>query len=200
MWRKFSNFEDDTHIPFMLRVPGVTDAGMRTSALVELIDIFPSLTDLAGVKVPPLCPEDNKDMLACVEGSSVAPLLKDANQTWKKGAFSQFPRPYSGLSSIPGQPPFKPNSHEEAVMGYAIRSDMYRFVKWYGFNRTSAKANWNDVWGTELYSHTHPTKFFNDENENLAGDKDMAEVVQEMRKMLQDGWRAAMPPSSEDTD
>ena len=122
MWRKFSNFEDDTHIPFMLRVPGVTDAGMRTSALVELIDIFPSLTDLAGVKVPPLCPEDNKDMLACVEGSSVAPLLKDAKQTWKKGAFSQFPRPYSGLSSIPSKPPFKPNNHEEAVMGYCERA------------------------------------------------------------------------------
>ena len=63
----------------------------------------------------------------------------------------------------------------------------YRFVEWYGFNRTSAKANWDNVWGTELYNHTHPTKFFNDENENLAEDKDMADVVQEMMKMLQDG-------------
>lgn len=82
MWGKFTNLEDDTHVPFMLRVPGVTDSGMRTDALVELIDIFPSVAELAGLTVPPLCPEDDKDLLACVEGSSVAPLLKDTKQEW----------------------------------------------------------------------------------------------------------------------
>lgn len=54
MWGKFTNLEDDTHVPFMIRVPGVTDSGMRTDALVELIDIFPSITELAGLDVPPL--------------------------------------------------------------------------------------------------------------------------------------------------
>ena len=77
MWTKFTNMEDDTHVPFMIRIPGVTNSGMCTDALIELIDIFPSLTKLAGLPVPPLCPEDNKDLLACVEGSSIAPLLKD---------------------------------------------------------------------------------------------------------------------------
>ncbi len=52
----------------MLRVPGVTDKGMRTSALVELIDIFPTITELAGIKVPPMCPVGDKQPLACVEG------------------------------------------------------------------------------------------------------------------------------------
>ena len=63
MWAKKTNFEDDTHVPFILRVPGVTDSGMRMDALVELIDIFPSVT---GIPVPPLCSADNKDMLTCV--------------------------------------------------------------------------------------------------------------------------------------
>ena len=40
MWMKMTNLEDDTHIPFLLRVPGVTDGGMCTDALVELIPIF----------------------------------------------------------------------------------------------------------------------------------------------------------------
>lgn len=200
MWRKFANFEDDTHVPFMLRVPGMTDAGMRTSALVELIDIFPSLTELAGLKVPPLCPEGNKDILACVEGSSVAPLLKDPKQEWKKAAFSQFPRPESGLSSIPGKQPFKPNNHGEAVMGYAVRADTYRFIEWYTFNRTTAKPDWDSVWGTELYNHTYATKFFNDENENLAEEKDMAEIVKEMRKILQAGWKSVLPPTKKTTE
>ena len=38
-------------------MPGVTDKGMRTKALVELVDVFPSLADVAGIPVPPLCPE-----------------------------------------------------------------------------------------------------------------------------------------------
>ena len=59
----------------MLRVPGVTDKGMRTSALVELIDIFPTITELAGIKVPPMCPVGDKQPLACVEGTSLTPLL-----------------------------------------------------------------------------------------------------------------------------
>ena len=190
MWTKHTNFEDDTHVPFILSVPGVTDSGMRTDALVELIDIFPTLTELAGLDSPPLCPEDNKDLLACVEGFSLVPLLKNPKQEWKRAAFSQYPRPTGGLSSIPGRPPF---SNSEAVMGYAMRTDTYRFVKWYGFDHVTAKANFSDKWGTELYNHTMPVKFFNDENENLASDEKFADKVEEFRKMLQAGWRAVMP-------
>ena len=40
-WCKMTNFEDATRVPFMIRVPGVTDGGKRTKSLVELIDIFP---------------------------------------------------------------------------------------------------------------------------------------------------------------
>ena len=196
MWGKFTNLEDDTHVPFMLRVPGVTDSGMRTSALVELIDIFPSLAELAGLKVPPLCPENNTDILACVEGTSVAPLLKDPKQEWKKAAFSQYPRPESGLTSIPNKPPFEIRNHEEDVMGYAMRVDLWRFVEWYSFNRTSATPDFNTIWGTELYNHTLTTEVFNDDNVNLAADPKMSVMVQDLRKVLQDGWRKAMPPQT----
>jgi arylsulfatase A-like enzyme len=196
-WGKFTNLEDDTHVPFMLRVPGMTDSGIRTSALVELIDMFPSLSELAGIPVPPVCPVGNKDLLTCVEGTSVAPLLKDPKQQWKKAAFSQYPRPNAGLMSIPGKPPFSRGDEGEDVMGYAVRVDTYRFVEWYGFDHTSATPNWDDIWGTELYNHTHPVVFFNDENTNLAGNKDMQQMVLELRKMLQAGWREAMPPGTQ---
>ncbi len=192
MWTKFTNLEDDTHIPFLLRVPGVTDSGMRTKALVELIDIFPSLTELAGIPVPPMCPENNNNMLACVEGTSVAPLLQDPDKEWKKAAFSQFARPYAGISKIPGHPKFTGNN-EEVVMGYAIRTDKYRFVEWYSFNHMSGTPDFTQVWGTELYDHTVEYQFFNDENTNMAGDPKMASLVVEMRQMLHAGWRAALP-------
>ncbi len=82
-------------------------------------------------------------------------------------------------------------------MGYAIRVDTYRFVEWYGFDRETAKPNLSDVWGTELYNHTMPVQFFNDENENLAKQANMTEKVQELRKMLHAGWRATMPPEGQ---
>lgn len=192
-WCKFTNFEDGVHVPFMVRVPGVTDNGMRTQALVELIDIFPSVAELAGIKVPPICPEGKHDLLACVEGTSVAPLLKNPTQSWKKAAFSQYARPGSGLPTIPGHPPFD-YEHGENVMGYTIRVDQYRFTDWVRFNHTTATPHWDEVWGTELYNHTQPTTFFNDENVNLATNPNMQSLVKELRQQLHAGWRAALPP------
>ena len=193
-WCKATNFEDATRVPFLLRVPGVTDKGMRTKALVELIDIFPTLTELAGLPVPPLCPVNGKSPLACIEGSSLAPLLKDPNQQWKKAAFSQYPRPSNGgLTIIPNKPAFKKVDHNENVMGYSMRVDQYRFTDWYHFNRTTATPNFTDIWGTELYNHTEPIVFFNDENINMANQPEMQDLVKSFRKMLQAGWRAALP-------
>ena len=197
MWTKHSNMEDDIHVPFMVRVPGVTDDGMRSKGLVELVDIFPTLTELAGIDSPPVCPEGSKDLLACIEGTSVAPLLKKPEQQWKKAAFSQYPRPsYEGLIQIPGKPPFSNNTHEEDIMGYSVRVDQYHFIEWYKFDRNKAAPDFDLVWGTELYDHSSSSVFFNDENVNLAGDGDKQDLVKELRTVLQDGWRAAVPPSS----
>ena len=169
MWGKFTNLEDDTNVPFMISVPGMTDSGMRTKALVELVDIFPTLTELAGLDVPLLCPENNKNLLACTEGTSLVPLLKNPDQQWKKAAFSQYVRPqYAGLFKIPGHPVFNNTYYAENVMGYSIRVDQYRFVEWYSFNNVSGIPDYSKVWGTELYDHTRPSAFFDNENANFA--------------------------------
>ena len=191
-WCKHTNFEDVVHVPFLLHVPGITDKGMRTKALVELIDIFPSLTELVGIETPPLCPEGKQNVLACVEGSSFVPLLHTPDQEWKKAAFSQFPRPSDGLPHIPSHPPFN-HSEYESVMGYTMRVENYRFTEWYGFDHNTAQPDWNDIWGTELYNHTHNVIFFNDDNVNLALKTEMKTIVEDLQKTLQAGWRAAMP-------
>ena len=141
-----------------------------------------------------MCPEDGKKLLTCVEGTSVAPLLENHDRQWKKAAFSQYPRPASGMKIIPNKPPFPKDSHEEAVMGYTIRVDSYRFTEWYGFDHTTATTHFDDIWGTELYNHTEPVVFFNDENVNLAVKPEMKSLVEDLRHMLQAGWRAALPP------
>ncbi len=195
-WCKHTNFEDAVHVPFLLHVPGMTDKGgngLRSKALVELVDIFPTLTELTGIEKPPVCPEGDQNILACVEGTSVVPLLKNPDMTWKKAAFSQYARPDAGLRIIPGYPPFPKNEDGESVMGYTIRVDEYRFTEWYKFDHITAKPDWSKIWGTELYNHTNPVVFFNDESENLASKPEMESTVKTLRKIVQSGWRNALP-------
>jgi iduronate 2-sulfatase len=80
-WCKHSNVENDANAPLLLSVPGMKNAGKHCSRLVEFVDIYPTLSELAGLPLP-----------AHLEGVSVKPLLDDPNRTWKAAAFSQYPR------------------------------------------------------------------------------------------------------------
>lgn len=81
LWGKLTNFEDATRSPLIISAPGRIVGGLRTSALVELVDIYPTLCDLASLPMP--------DRL---EGVSLVPLMKNPHIAWKKAAFSQYPR------------------------------------------------------------------------------------------------------------
>ncbi len=80
-WCKHTNFENDTQAPLIIRAPGQKAPGSKTRALVEFVDIYPTLCELAGLDLP--------DHL---EGTSAAPLLDDPDQPWKAVALSQYPR------------------------------------------------------------------------------------------------------------
>ncbi len=100
-WCKHTNFEIDTHAPLIVSVPDMANQGKHSRALVEFVDIYPTLSELAGLPIP-----------AHVQGKSFVPLLEDPEQAWKAFALSQFPR------------------EKEKVMGYSIRTDQYRFTRW----------------------------------------------------------------------
>jgi len=103
-WGKLTNFEICVRAPLILRVPG-TRGGQRSRALVEFVDIFPTLAEACAL-----------DVTAGLEGCSMLPLLADPDRAWKKAAFSQFPREAKG-----GGGP---------VMGYSVRTDRYRYTEW----------------------------------------------------------------------
>lgn len=71
-WCKGAIWEQTTHVPFMVRGPGIKPGGVCTQP-VSLIDVYPSLVDLAGIKIP--------DWL---DGTSIKPQL--ANPLAKRGA------------------------------------------------------------------------------------------------------------------
>ena len=64
---------------------------VRSTAFAEFVDIFPMLADLAGIAVPPLCPQDSSGVELCTEGTSLRPVFEDSSAEVKRAAFSQFP-------------------------------------------------------------------------------------------------------------
>jgi iduronate 2-sulfatase len=102
-WCKHTNFELDARVPMIISDPRQERPGQSTQALVEFVDIFPTLCDLAGLPMP-----------KGLEGLSMAPLLDNPNLTWKSAAYSQYPRSSGG----------------KKLMGYSMRTERYRFTRW----------------------------------------------------------------------
>jgi len=105
MWCKHTNFEIDTQAPLICCVPGQKLKGTRTNGLVEFVDIYPSLCELAGLTSP-----------SHVQGRSFVPLMNAPQLPWKEAAFSQFPR-------------------GKGNMGYSMRTDRYRYTEWIDQNK-----------------------------------------------------------------
>jgi arylsulfatase A-like enzyme len=81
IWGKSTNFEVAARSPLIVSAPRLPAAGVHIQALVELVDVFPSVAELAGIPAP-----------AGVEGTSFVPLLADPRRSWKSAAFTQHPR------------------------------------------------------------------------------------------------------------
>ncbi len=80
LWSKHSTFEIATRVPLIFSGPGVVK-GKNTEALVELVDLFPTLAEVAGLDLP--------DHL---EGDSFADVLSDPESGARDAAFSEYSR------------------------------------------------------------------------------------------------------------
>ena len=103
-WTKHTAWEDATRAPLIVSVPGQTARGKAADALVEFVDIYPTLADVCGLPAVP-----------AVQGTSFRPLLDDPGRPWKSAAFSVWPKAISGQGK---------------GMGRAIRTERYRLVEW----------------------------------------------------------------------
>jgi iduronate 2-sulfatase len=106
LWCKTSCFELDAHVPLIIATPKPRHPGARTDALVELLDLYPTLSDLCGLKTPP-----------GLEGVSLQPLLDNPKGSVKPAAYTQHPRPAY-------------YQKEPQAMGYSARTDRYRYTEW----------------------------------------------------------------------
>ena len=162
---KQTNYNVDTRVPLLVRVPGMAGArGLVVERLVELVDLYPSLCDLAGIGIP-----DN------MEGTSFVPLLRDPDRPWKRAAFSQYhQRP-------------KVTTDGKRYMGYSMVTERYHLVEWRTWDNDRKEAG--KLVARELYDNRRDPR----ENRNLADLPAYADRVQELSARLAAGWRAARP-------
>jgi iduronate 2-sulfatase len=192
VWGKATNYEIATRVPLMIWTPDMKTPGEKSEALVELVDMYPTLCELAGLPLP-----------EHLEGHSFVPLLDAPHRSWKKAAFSQYPNPalrewaanplslgmretwFGPLieeveARIIAQQGDKWNRElfEQHLMGYTMRTDRYRLVVWRDHRDAEAEPLF-----VELFDHqTDPG-----ETNNVA--KDHPEIVRELRKQLAAGWK-----------
>jgi iduronate 2-sulfatase len=106
-WCKHSNYEEATRIPLLVVDPRQGRPGTSSRALVETVDLYPTLAELAGLPVPAVSQK--------LDGRSFAAVIRNPAATTKEAVFQVYPR------SRPG---------DGAILGRSVRTDRHRLVEW----------------------------------------------------------------------
>jgi len=166
-WTKHTNFERATRIPLIIKAPG-TASGQQSNAIVETVDIYPTLLDLCGFQPP-----------AWLEGQSFkSALLNPATAPGRPNALSQYPR-FTYERGADGV------KYALNVMGYTlVTSSNFRYTEW-------RRQDSNQVMARELYNHaTDP-----DENSNIANEPANAGLVAALAAALEARIAESKPAS-----
>ncbi|MEM6333237.1 MAG: sulfatase [Planctomycetota bacterium] len=126
VWCKHTNYEQATRVPLIVVAPD-HPGGKVAESPVELVDVYPTLLDLAGVPAP-------HDL----HGVSLRAMLADAQASVKPVAVSQYPR--------------GSRSRNEVRMGYAFRDAHHRLVLWRPFDHRAGVVD-DRVETVELYDY-----------------------------------------------
>ena len=98
-WNKNTLFERSCRAPLLIAAPGIK-GGKTSRSLVEFVDLFPTLAESCGLKVP-----------TGLAGQSLRPVLRDPKRTLKDAAYTLVTR---------GQNRY----------GQSVRTDRWRFTQW----------------------------------------------------------------------
>lgn len=156
LWCKSTNFELSTRVPLIIAAPNMGGNGQVTDAIVETVDIYPTLVELSDLKI------ENR-----LTGTSLRPLLGDTQSSWKRPAFSQFVRPYNAI--------FIKNT--PIHMGYTVRVPGWRCTYWYDIESGAVVEK-------ELYQLDETGMAI--ETENVAGMAIFSEVEVALSGLLTD--------------
>ena len=195
-WQKFNNWEVGVRVPLIIRAPWLHSPPARTNTLVELVDVFPTMADLAGLKLPTGddLPLDGQSVGWALRAQSQSDLRRLEASKGRAAALSVYARcPLS-----PDQEHWITNTSEmwmnnwcEFVdrsampwMGYSMRTSEWRYTEWVRWDGDTLSPDWTVKAGVELYDHNgdNGTSFDTHENVNIAVDH--PDVVARLSKQL----------------
>ncbi|KAK2154747.1 hypothetical protein LSH36_258g00002 [Paralvinella palmiformis] len=167
-WGKVTTWELSNRVPMMIRIPGLTDAGIVSPSVVESVDMFPTLVEAAGLEPLPVCPKRSGSVPLCTQGISLMPLLRKPKERVQSAAFSQ-------IVATDG-------------MRYTIRTGRHRLVETalvYNVSQPNGSYQISVEWQStmdriELYDHEMDIL----EQVNLINDRRYADVVEDLRERL----------------
>ena len=159
MWCKMSNLELGTRVPLIFKAPWVTGpagtTGTVSGALSELVDMYPTLSELAGLRLP------TGKAGAYLGGTSLVPILSGTAKQVKNATLSQFPRCWQNNThhsgSKPGDETNRTTSWESMsdchwtdrdhidYMGYKLRTQEWSVTAWQAWDGAKLRP----IWGAE---------------------------------------------------
>ena len=185
-WHKQTNWE---LVPLIIRAPWKPHSqGQTTYGLVELVDLYRTISDLVGA------PEPAQD----IEGTSFASLFDnpvsdpyEASRVTKRSltaAFSQYPRCPQNHSaewdnnSCPGK-------GAPVYMGYSMRTPEWRYTAWMPWDVDKQEARWeSEPYAVELYDQSEMSNDFNQcEIENVANQN--TDLVMTLHDQMKDFFK-----------
>ncbi|HCR31681.1 MAG TPA: iduronate-2-sulfatase, partial [Opitutae bacterium] len=101
-WTKHTNYEQANRIPIIAYAPGVTKAGSSSRQIAETVDLYTTLSSLAGLPEPK-GPQP-------IDGVDLTPALADPDAKVDEYAYHAY--------------------NKRGNFGRAIRTERYRMVEW----------------------------------------------------------------------
>ena len=114
---------------------------------VELLDLFPTLVDLAGLDPVEKCTNPLLEV-QCTQGHSRSSKMTNERSS-NNVAISQYPRPSLHPTLHSDMPP----NGRTNYMGYTIRTTTHRYTEWVGYNISDYRPDRSRLVAQELYDH-----------------------------------------------
>ena len=139
-WHKTTAFEPSFHVPLIIVDPRIQSKGQRANGICGLIDIYPTLCDLAGIK-----PEHQ------LSGTSLKPRLQDASQPGKEWELTQL---QNGVSLRTER--FRYTRLNDGTMLYDLHEDPHEWRNLAGFSEyADIEASLDSQLAAIMNSKTH---------------------------------------------
>lgn len=161
LWEKHTTFEQATRAPLIIAAPGMKPG--KTTSQTEHLDIFPTICDLAGMAIP-----------TYLDGKSLKPILLNNKAVVKDFSMSQYPRKLKkeDIASL--------GYKNGKLMGYAMRTEKYRYVLWMNNFTTEESFSPKNVYAIELYDYEKDPL----EKVNVAADKKYTAIAKDLNSKV----------------